>query len=93
VEEKKKQKFTLLAINSDSSPAKLRAVVAREKLTWPMIFDNGGTDGPISTKWGVTGWPTTYVIDAKGVIRFKDVRDESMSNAVDALLAETKSKR
>jgi hypothetical protein len=65
----------------------------REKITWPVIFDNGGTDGPISTRWGVTGWPTTYVIDAKGVIRHKEVRDQEMSDAVAALVAEAKGKK
>lgn len=86
----KDEKFTLLAINSDASPEKLADAVKREELTWPMMFDGGSTDGPIATKWGVRGWPTTYVIDAKGVIRFKDVRDEQMDAAVDQLLAEMK---
>jgi hypothetical protein len=25
----------------------------------------------------VSSWPTIYVLDAKGVIRFKDLRDDS----------------
>ena len=47
-----------------------------------------GTRGPISTKWGVTGWPTIYILDHKGVIRFKNKRGEEMDKAVDQLLAE-----
>jgi peroxiredoxin len=93
VEEMKKEKFTLLAVNSDSSPGKVRAAAKREKLTWPMIFDNGGTGGPIATKWGVSGWPTIYVIDAAGVIRFKGVRDAKMTDAVKQLLAEAKKRK
>ena len=34
------------------------------------------------------GWPTIYVLDAKGVIRYKNVRGEAMDQAVDTLLAE-----
>ena len=86
VDDMKKEKFTLLGINSDATPAKVRAAAEREKLTWPMIFDNGGTDGPISSKWGVNAWPTTYVIDQTGIIRFKNVREESMTQAVKQLL-------
>lgn len=26
--------------------------------------------GPIGAAWGVTGWPETFIIDAKGVIRY-----------------------
>jgi hypothetical protein len=36
----------------------------------------------------VHGWPTIYVLDAKGVIRHKGVRGEAMDKAVDGLLAE-----
>ena len=47
-----------------------------------------GTRGPISKRWNVTGWPTIYVLDHKGVIRYKGVRGEAMDEAVDTLLAE-----
>ena len=48
----------------------------------------GSTGGPIATKWAVTGWPTIYVLDHKGVIRYKGVRGEAMDEAVDTLIAE-----
>lgn len=83
-----KEEFVLLGIDSDETPGRVRAAMKREDLTWPMIFDGGNTDGPISTKWGVRGWPTTYVIDKRGVIRFKNVRDEAMTSAVKQLLKE-----
>ena len=53
-------------------------------------FWNGerGTSGPISSKWGVRSWPTIYVLDHKGVIRFKGPRGEKMTEAVEQLLAE-----
>jgi Zn-dependent oligopeptidase len=41
----------------------------------------------------VQGWPTIYVLDHKGVIRFKDVRDEDMDKAVDQLLEELKAEQ
>lgn len=90
VERLKDEKFTLLGINSDKTPEVARAAFEREKITWPVMFDGGSTDGPIATQWGVTGWPTIYVIDAEGVIRSKDVRGEQMDRAVDALLEEMK---
>jgi len=86
----KDEKFTLLGINSDATPEKWLEAAKREEITWPVMFDGGSTDGPIATKWGVRGWPTIYVIDAKGVIRFTGVRGEQMDAAVDQLLAEMK---
>jgi hypothetical protein len=44
----------------------------------------------LATRWNVSGWPTIYVVDAKGQIRYRDVRGEDMDKAVDTLLAELK---
>jgi hypothetical protein len=63
--------------------------MAEEKITW-RSFWNGpkGTDGPISKAWNVRGWPTIYVLDHKGVIRYKGPREKKLDEAVDTLLAE-----
>ena len=84
--------FVLVGMNSEESPEKFKAAAGREQITWPCFFDGGGTDGPIATKWGVRSWPTTFVIDAEGIIRYRDVRGEQMDQAVDALLKEMKEK-
>jgi hypothetical protein len=76
-----------LGINSDGDREKLKEVVKKEGITWRSWWDKN-TDGPIAKKWNVSGWPTIYVLDAKGVIRFKDVRDKQLDEAVDALLKE-----
>jgi cytochrome c biogenesis protein CcmG/thiol:disulfide interchange protein DsbE len=31
------------------------------------------TDGVIGREWGIYGWPETYVVDGRGIIRFKYV--------------------
>jgi peroxiredoxin len=85
VDELKKEKFTLLGIDSDSTPTRLRSVIAREKLTWPIIFD--GERGPIATRWRIDAYPTTLVLDQKGVIRYRDLRDAELTNAIKRLLA------
>jgi hypothetical protein len=36
----------------------------------------------------VTGWPTVYVLDGKGVIRAKRVRGESLDRAIEEVMAE-----
>ena len=81
--------FALIGVNSDEDLDELRAVVKKKNITW-RSFWNGekGTSGPISVKWGVNSWPTIYVIDAKGVIRYKNVRGEKMDQAITKLLAE-----
>ena len=85
------QPFALIGVNSDADRAALKPALEKEQITW-RSFWNGpeGTRGPISKSWNVKGWPTIYVLDHEGVIRFKGVRGESMDAAVDQLLAEMK---
>ncbi|MFO0811255.1 MAG: TlpA disulfide reductase family protein [Gemmataceae bacterium] len=47
----------------------------------------GRTSG-IVPDWKVSSYPTIYVLDAKGVIRFADVRYAGLEKAVEVLLAE-----
>ena len=81
--------FALLGINSDPKNT-LRETIKREGMVspWRSWWDGGNPSGPIATRWNVNGWPTTYVLDAKGVIRFKNVREKEMDKAVDTLIAE-----
>ena len=82
------QPFALLGINSDQDREGLKTVLEEEKITWRSWWDGGNTSGPIATKWNVSGWPTIYILDAEGVIRFKGARGEKMDKAVNTLLVE-----
>jgi thiol-disulfide isomerase/thioredoxin len=79
--------FALVGINSDTDQAKVFAAVKKEKITW-RSFRDGNAPGPIATAWNVHSWPTVYVLDRKGVIRYRDVREQALSDAVDTLMAE-----
>jgi hypothetical protein len=89
VEKMKDKPFALIGVNSDINKEKLKKRMEEEKITW-RSFWNGpqGTNGPIAKTWNVYGWPTIYVLDAKGVIRYKNVRDDAMEKAVEELLKE-----
>jgi hypothetical protein len=90
----KDQPFALIGVNSDKDLDTLRKVRVEKELTWRSFWNGSqGTSGPISATWGVRGWPTIYVLDENGVIRFKNVRGEKMDAAVDQLLEEMGQKR
>ncbi len=78
--------FALIGINSDRDKDELKKAMEKEKITWRSFWDGGSTSGPIATKWNVRAWPTIYVLDHNGVIRYKNVRGEAMDKAVDTLL-------
>jgi len=83
--------FALLGINSDGNLDALQDTLREENITWRSWYDQS-TSGPIATAWNVSGWPTIYVLDADGVIRFKDVRGDDLDKAIDTLLAEFEGK-
>ncbi len=81
--------FALIGVNSDKDLDKLRPRLQEENISW-RSFWNGpeGTSGPISKEWDVMGWPTIYILDAKGIIRERNKRNHEMETAVMELLAE-----
>ena len=93
VEKYKNEPFAIVGINSDTDLAKMKDVRAKENISW-RSFWNGpqGTAGPISTAWNVRGWPTLYILDAKGTIRYKSVgaNEEAIDKTLEELLAELK---
>ena len=83
----KNQPFALLGLNSDGDAEKVRQIMKEQGITWRQAI-LGSTDAPLPTKWNVRGWPTIYILDKKGVIRYKNLRDKEMEHAVMKLLAE-----
>jgi peroxiredoxin len=78
--------FAMVSISADNEEAALRDFVRDERMNWTHLLD--GPNGPVITTYEVEYFPNIYVIDAKGVIRYKDVRDRELERAVDKLLAE-----
>ena len=69
VEQLKGEPFALIGVNSDSDREEIKKIKAAKNLNWRNFWD--GSDGPIAKKWNISGWPTVFVVDAKGVIRHK----------------------
>lgn len=78
--------FALVSISADDEADRLRDFVRDERMAWTHICD--GPDGPIGQAFDISYYPTIFVLDAKGVIRYKDVRDQELERAVEKLLAE-----
>jgi hypothetical protein len=84
--------FVLLGVNSDRDRELTKKFLQQEKITWRSWWDGGSTKGPIARKWNVRFWPTTYVLDEEGIIRFKNIHGEEMDKAIDTLLSEMEKK-
>jgi thiol-disulfide isomerase/thioredoxin len=78
--------FVLLSIAVDEEKETVERFQRRNPMPWTHWFN--GDKGGVLDAWNVNSFPTVYVIDARGVIRYKDVRDEQMDEAVEKLLKE-----
>ena len=87
----KDKPLALLGVNSDPKIETAKQGKVDAKLSYRFWWDGHekeSTKGPIATAWGVTGWPTTYIVDAKGVIRFAGARHEDSLKAIAQLMQE-----
>jgi peroxiredoxin len=84
-EKLKDRPFALVSVNTDDDVETLKNAIGSGEITW-RCWSDGGTEGPITTRWGVVSFPSIFVLDPNGVIRFKDVRGDDLENAVSELL-------
>jgi hypothetical protein len=65
--------FALIGVHTGGTTAEqLKRVMEKERITWRSFADAGDPGaGPIATKWNLASTPTLYLIDPKGVIRYK----------------------
>ncbi len=54
----------------EKSEANLRGAVARHQVAYPVVMDN---DHANWRAFGNRFWPTKYLIDKKGMVRFKTI--------------------
>jgi thiol-disulfide isomerase/thioredoxin len=79
------KRFALLSVNTDGDRETLRKSIQSGEITWRCWWD-GSPEGPICRNWNVTLFPTIYMLDGGGAIRFKNVHGPSLDEAVKKLL-------
>jgi thiol-disulfide isomerase/thioredoxin len=84
----KDKPFSLISVSVDNDKETLEQFLEKEKMPWTHWYV--GPKGPLLKTYNVRFFPTIYVIDAKGIIRYKNIRGEELEQAVDKLIAEVK---
>lgn len=84
----KDKPFALLGVDCEDGQDRAREVMARERMTWPNWNDGAPGTGPIAAAYHIKGYPTSFVVDAQGIIRHIGLRGSGLGAAVDALLGE-----
>jgi thiol-disulfide isomerase/thioredoxin len=79
--------FEIVGISFDRDLDKLKQVLTREKMTWPQYFEGAGEGNKYGEEFGITGIPTMWLVDKKGVLRELNAR-ENLHAKVEKLLGE-----
>jgi len=72
IAEKFKDDVVVLGVMNDKK-ASAKKAVAEHNVKWKNWFEESD-EGPIQSKWGINGWPTTYLIGPDGKIVSKDLQ-------------------
>ncbi len=88
--------IVLLGVNSDAELETARQAKIDENLPYRTWWDGHSqpdadivaAEGPIATRWNVTGWPQIYILDEEGVIRYVGKRGGEFIAALDELWME-----
>src|SRR5262249_2875609 len=67
----KDKPFALVGVDADGTIADAKKAVEKEQISWPSFWAKGVWDSPTLKAWNITGLPTYFVIDQKGVVRLK----------------------
>ncbi len=89
--------FALIGMNTDSDTVEnLNKRFKTEGLNWRHAMLGSPNKAEIPTRWNVQGYPTLYLVDAKGVIRkywLGGPEESELDSAIDELVAEAKLKK
>jgi thioredoxin-related protein len=90
VEKYQGRPFALLGVDADDNRETLQKAEKEHKLNWRSWWDNGS----IARQWNVRGFPTLFLIDHQGMVRWQSegVPDlERMEELIERLVKEAES--
>jgi len=78
--------FAVIGLYCDNEPTRAKTIADSSGMTWRSFVTD--RNGSIASTWHVIIWPQIYILDGKGVIRFRGFRGDEMNQVVEALLRE-----
>jgi thiol-disulfide isomerase/thioredoxin len=82
-----KKGFEVVGGSADAHPAELDKFVAERKLPWLTLHDKAGRNDALEY-YGITGFPTTFLIDRDGKVVATEARGEQLPALLKKLLGE-----
>jgi thiol-disulfide isomerase/thioredoxin len=84
-----KKGFEIIGVSLDNEREKFQGYLKDNgKMEWLQLYDGKFWMSEYAALYAVNSIPATFLVDKKGIIRFKNVRGDKLREAVTALLAE-----
>jgi peroxiredoxin len=80
--------FEIYGVSLDENHTAWKKAIAKDKITWKQIIDDGGWNAKTAIDWNVNAIPTNYLIDKKGKLRGIDLQGKNLEKAITDLLKE-----
>ncbi len=80
--------FNIIGVSLDKTKAAWVRAIKDDKLNWQHVSNLKFWNEPIAKLYGVMSIPQTYLLDAKGIIRAKNLRREQLEQKIKELLDE-----
>lgn len=76
----KNKNFTVLAVSLDEDLKKWEKAINDDKMPWQQVSDLKGFQNTVAITYGISEIPVNFLIDPKGIIIAKDLRDVALKN-------------
>ncbi|HBE67080.1 MAG TPA: hypothetical protein DDW52_02925 [Planctomycetaceae bacterium] len=84
IDELSDEAFAFVGVQGDETIDTVHESLQSGTITWRVWWE--GKEKQISNRWNVLGWPSTYVLDQRGIVRFRNLRGQELATAVRSLL-------
>lgn len=81
----KNRNFEIIGISLDRSMSPLKTYLEEQGIKWPQYYDNSRN---VSNMYQVKSIPSTFLIDAEGIIRMTNLRGSALESGVAQLVQE-----
>lgn len=78
--------FEIFGVAADTRKDWWLDAIKKDGLTWTNVCDLRGDKNKAALMYGVTGYPTNYLIDRNGIIISKNLRGKELEDKLDELL-------
>jgi len=85
--------FEIISISFDTEVAAMNQFAAREKMTWPLIWAEGGEESDLAKLYNISGIPATFLIGPDGKVIDTDLRGRKLLRRIEKQLAVRKHTR